>query len=75
MALPQLCGKNHNVWEANLALLLLLLMAVPSTGQVRGTTISGSISSPSGGPIANAAVTLKNLATNCLLYTSPSPRD
>jgi hypothetical protein len=64
VALPQLCGKNHNVWEANLALLLLLLMAVPSTGQVRGTTISGSISSPSGGPIANAAVTLKNLATN-----------
>src|SRR5450759_2156572 len=64
VALPQLCGKNHNVWAANLALLLLLLTAVPSTGQVRGTTISGSISSPSGGPIANAAITLKNLATN-----------
>lgn len=62
MALPHLCGKNHNVWAANLA--LLLLMAVPSTGQVRGTTISGSISSPSGAPIASAAITLKNLATN-----------
>jgi hypothetical protein len=64
VALPHLCGKNHNVWAANLALLLLLLMAVPSTGQVRGATISGSISSPSGGPIANAAITLKNLATD-----------
>jgi hypothetical protein len=40
------------------------VMAVPSTGQVRGTTISGSISSPSGGSIAGAAITLKNLATN-----------
>ena len=64
VALPHLCGKNHNVWAANLALLLLLLMAVPSTGQVRGTTILGSITSPSGGPIANATITLKNLATN-----------
>jgi len=64
VALPHLSGKNHNVWAANLALLLLLLMAVPSTGQVRGSTISGSISSPSGGPIASAAITLKNLATN-----------
>ena len=64
MALPHLCGENHNAWAANLALLLLLLMALPCAGQVPGTRISGSISSPSGGPIANAAITLKNLATN-----------
>ena len=64
MALPHLCGRNHNVWAANLALLLLFLMAVPSNAQVRGTTISGSISSPNGGPIANVVITLNNLATN-----------
>jgi Carboxypeptidase regulatory-like domain len=64
VALPHLCGENHNVWAANLALLLLLLMALPCAGQVPGTRISGSISSPSGDPIANAAITLKNLATN-----------
>ena len=64
MALPHLCGKNHNVWAANLALLLLLLIALPCAGQVPGTRISGSISSPSGGPIPSAMITLKNLATN-----------
>src|ERR1700688_1007133 len=61
---PYLCGKNHYVWAGNLAMLLFCLMALTTAGQVRGTTISGSITSPSGGPIANATITLKNLATN-----------
>jgi Carboxypeptidase regulatory-like domain/TonB dependent receptor len=61
---PHLCRKNHYVWAGNLAMLLFCLMALPTAGQVRGTTISGSITSPSGGPIANATITLKNLATN-----------
>jgi hypothetical protein len=64
VALPRLREKNHKAGAANLALLLMLLMVVPSTGQVRGTIISGSITSPNGDPIANAAITLKNLATN-----------
>ena len=64
MALPHLCGKNHNVRAANLTVLLLLLIALPCAGQVPGTRISGLISSRSGVPIANVMITLKNLATN-----------
>jgi hypothetical protein len=56
--------KHRNVWAVNLALLLFSLMALPCAGQVAGTGISGSISSPSGVPLANVVSTLKNLATN-----------
>jgi Carboxypeptidase regulatory-like domain len=61
---PLLCRKNHYVWAGHLAMLLICLLAIPSAGQVPGTTISGVIGSAAGGTIANAMITLKNLATN-----------
>src|SRR6202521_1415810 len=45
------------------ALLLSILYSHPAHGQVVGRTISGTISDKSGAVVANATVSLKNLAT------------
>jgi len=48
---------------AALALLLSILCSHPVHGQVVGGTISGTISDKSGAVVANATVSMKNLAT------------
>src|ERR1700676_3043709 len=46
------------------ALLLSILCSHPMHGQVVGGSISGTISDKSGAVVANATVTMKNLATD-----------
>jgi hypothetical protein len=62
---PHRRRKNYEVWAGNLAVLLFWSMAIlPCAGQTPGPTVSGAITSVAGAPIANAAIAVKNLATN-----------
>ena len=62
---PHLCGKNYRICVGNLAIWVLCAVAIlPCAGQASNTTIAGTITSAAGTPIANAMITVKNLATN-----------
>ena len=63
--LRSLCGTHRKTCAARLAIWLLCLVAIlPCAGQAPDSTISGTITSAVGRPIANAMITVKNLATN-----------
>src|SRR6267142_1407448 len=65
VAHPHLRGKNHRICVASFAIWVLCLGAtLPCAGQAPDTTIAGTITSAAGTPIANATITVKNLATN-----------
>src|SRR6202047_3162100 len=63
MASPPSPRKVLGYWGVGTALLLSLLCSHPVHGQVVGGTISGTISDRSGAVVANATVSLQNLAT------------
>jgi hypothetical protein len=63
MASPPSPRKVLGYWGVGTALLLSLLCSPPVHGQVVGGTISGTISDRSGAVVANATVSLQNLAT------------
>src|SRR6202048_4047562 len=63
MAFPPRPRKGLGYWGVGTALLLNLLCSHPVHGQVVGGTISGTISDKSGAVVANATVSLQNLAT------------
>src|SRR3984893_2800365 len=63
MAFPPSPRKVLGYLGAGTALLLSLLCSHPVYGQVVGGTISGTISDRSGAVVANATVSLQNLAT------------
>src|SRR6202011_776150 len=63
MASPPSPRKGLGYWGVETALLLSLLCSHPVHGQVVGGTISGTISDKSGAVVANATVSLQNLAT------------
>jgi len=46
-----------------LTILLTLLWSMPSSGQVSGATLSGSVTDPSGAAIPGATVSIKNVGT------------
>src|SRR6266404_2961288 len=63
--LPSTCRKNRRICAMSLVIwVLCLAAALPCPGQAPDTTISGTITSALGGPIANAMITVRNLATN-----------
>jgi hypothetical protein len=64
MFFPPSLRNVLSCWAAAVALLLSILCSHPVHGQVVGGTISGTISDKSGAVVANATVSLKNLATD-----------
>src|SRR5258708_27916474 len=63
--LRSLCGTNDKICAVSLAIWVLCLVALlPCAGQSPHTTIAGTITSAAGIPIANAMITIKNVATN-----------
>src|ERR1700726_625368 len=63
MLFPPRLRNDGSCLAATVALLLSVLCAHPVHGQVVGGTISGTISDRSGAVVANATVSLTNLAT------------
>jgi hypothetical protein len=63
--LRSLCGRNDKICAVSLAIWALCWVAIfPCAGQSPDTTIAGTITSAAGIPIANAMITIKNVATN-----------
>ncbi len=59
-----ICGKSR-ICVASLTIWVLCFAAAPPcAGQAPGAMVSGTITSALGSPIANATITVKNLATN-----------
>ena len=52
------------------AIALFLLMPHPAHAQVAGATLSGTITDPQGGAIANASVSAQNVATGVAAATT-----
>src|ERR1700724_431189 len=55
--------RKVRYWSAGALLLLSILCSFPIQAQVVGGTISGTVSDKSGAVVANATVSLQNLAT------------
>src|ERR1035438_10341948 len=55
--------RKVRYWRAGALLLLSILCSLPIQAQVVGGTISGTVSDKSGAVVANATVSLTNLAT------------
>src|SRR6266403_2846818 len=58
------CNFSFAKWIClSLALALALFSAAPTRAQVSGATLSGLITDENGGPVPDAAVTIKNVST------------
>jgi hypothetical protein len=58
------CNSSFAKWIClSLALALALLSATPTRAQVSGATLSGLITDENGGPVPDAAVSIKNIGT------------
>ena len=57
------------------SLLLILFSAISLSVSAQTITVKGNVKDTSGEPVIGASVVEKGNTTNCLLYTSPSPRD
>lgn len=55
--------KTSTILNGSAILLLFLVLSVPADAQVVGATLTGVVTDPSGAPIANVSVTVKNMAT------------
>jgi len=63
--LRSLGGTNEKICAVSLAICVLCLVAIfPCAGQSPDATIAGTITSSAGIPIANAMITIKNVASN-----------
>ncbi|MGB2664133.1 MAG: carboxypeptidase-like regulatory domain-containing protein, partial [Candidatus Acidiferrum sp.] len=63
MTLSLRSRKTSTILNGSAILLLFLVLSVPADAQVVGATLTGVVTDPSGAPIANVSVTVKNMAT------------